>query len=139
VDPDTMRERVIQGRVARLATVRPDGAPHVVPVCFAVVDDVVYTAVDDKPKTTRALQRVRNLAAEPRVTLLVDHYDDDWRRLWWVRVDGLARVLDEGKEHRRAVEALKAKYPNYRDVAISGAVLAIDVRTRRGWAYDDSG
>jgi len=97
--PDDARRRVAEARVARLATVRPDGAPHLVPVTFALLDDDrVVTAVDAKPKTTQHLQRLVNISAEPRVGLLVDHYDDDWQQLWWVRLDGTARVVRDEPE-----------------------------------------
>jgi PPOX class probable F420-dependent enzyme len=79
--------------VARLATVSPDGRPHVVPVTFAVDGDVIYSAVDAKPKTTTRLARLRNITAEPRVAMLADHYEADWDRLWWARADGAATVL----------------------------------------------
>src|SRR5918995_1570537 len=84
--------------VAMLATVRPDGAPHVVPVVFAVHDDVVYTAVDAKRKSTQRLRRLANIEANPRVSMLVDHYEQDWTHLWWVRADGLAEIHQSGEE-----------------------------------------
>src|SRR3990170_1270448 len=87
------RSRVEQARVARLATVRPDGSPHLVVVTFALSGDTVVTAVDDKPKRTQQLQRLRNLQERPAATLLVDHYDEDWSQLWWVRLDGDAHVV----------------------------------------------
>ena len=94
--PDDARRRVVDARVARLVSVRPDGAPHVVPVPYALLDDDrVVTVVDAKPKTTQHLQRLANVEAEPRVALLVDHYDEDWQQLWWVRLDGVARVVRE--------------------------------------------
>ena len=88
---DPLRARGLFGaaEVARLATVAADGAPHLVPVCFALAGDVVYSAVDGKPKRTPDLARLANIAAEPRVALLADHYEEDWTRLWWVRVDGM--------------------------------------------------
>jgi PPOX class probable F420-dependent enzyme len=89
------RRRFAASPVARLATVRPDGTPHLVPVVFALVGDVVTTAVDHKPKRSTSLQRLANLRAEPRCSLLVDHYDDDWTRLWWARADGRAEVVDD--------------------------------------------
>src|SRR5699024_10418683 len=114
------RDRFVRARVARLATTRADGAPHAVPVAFALVTDdagrdEVWTVVDSKPKTTRALRRLANIAAEPRVCLLVDHYDDDWSRLWWVRADGRASVLVdlEGPEPQRGLAALATKYSQY--------------------------
>src|SRR5438552_12363668 len=101
-----MRRRVEAARVARLATVRPDGRPHVVPITFAIAGDTIVTAVDDKRKRTTGLQRLRNVAAHPEVSVLVDHYDDEWSRLWWVRADGSARVVHEGDPHERAVALL---------------------------------
>src|SRR5918998_706590 len=97
-------------RVARLATVRPDGSPHVVPVCFALDGAVAYSAVDAKPKRTTDLQRIRNIIANPRATLLADHYGDDWSQLWWARADGTARLVDDAGERRRAVELLAGRY-----------------------------
>ena len=85
-----MRQRLAGARVARLATLTPDGRPHVVPCCFALVEDTLYSAVDGKPKTTLALRRLDNVRAHPACSLLVDHYADDWAALWWVRVDGTA-------------------------------------------------
>ena len=83
-------------RVVRLATVRPDGAPHLVPICFALEGDTLYSAVDHKPKASTALQRLANIAANPRVSLLADRYDEDWSLLWWVRADGTAHVAAVG-------------------------------------------
>ena len=91
VTPAEARGRFAAARVARLATADATGQPHLVPVTFAVAGDMVYTAVDAKPKRTTALRRLANVAANPRVSLLVDHYDDDWSRLWWVRADGRRR------------------------------------------------
>ena len=134
MDPSVVRARVEGARVGRLATVTTDGHPRVVPCVFALVGDVVYTAVDDvKAKTTTALRRLDNVRADPRVSLLVDHYDDDWAVLWWVRVDGRARVLDAGEERERALDALAAKYVQYVGARPPGAVLAIDVATWRAW------
>jgi PPOX class probable F420-dependent enzyme len=143
VDVDTMRRRVAAARVARLATVRPDGTPHLVPVCFALLagpdGDLLVSAVDEKPKTTTSLQRLRNVAANPAVTLLVDHYEDDWRRVWWVRVDGDGRVLEEPTAgHDDAASALRAKYEQYRDHDLTRPILAVDVRRWVGWASDGS-
>ena len=90
-----LRRRFASSAVARLATVRPDGAPHVVPVVFALAESTVYSAVDAKPKRTSRLQRLANVRVEPRCALLVDHYEDDWSRLWWVRADGTAEVVEQ--------------------------------------------
>jgi PPOX class probable F420-dependent enzyme len=133
------RERFAAARVARLATADAAGRPHLVPVVFAVEADTVYTVVDAKPKRTTALRRLANVAENPRVALLVDHYDDaDWDALWWVRAEGVGRVLDPGSdveaeraEAARAVQLLRARYPQQRAV---GAVLAVDVERWSSWA-----
>ncbi|HET9173395.1 MAG TPA: TIGR03668 family PPOX class F420-dependent oxidoreductase [Actinospica sp.] len=120
-------------RVARLATVGAEGAPHLVPVTFAVEGDRVYFAVDAKPKSSAHLRRLRNIAENPRVCLLADDYDEDWERLWWVRADGRARVLGEGGDRPR--DLLRARYPQYADVALDGAVVEITVDRWSGWRY----
>jgi PPOX class probable F420-dependent enzyme len=136
-----MRRRVDEARVGRFATVRPDGNPHLVPICFALLEgvdgDVIVSGIDEKPKTTFALQRLRNVSEHPAVTLLVDHYEDEWERVWWVRVDGRGRVINDDAERELAVAALRAKYRQYEHVGIPGAVLAIDVEGWRGWSYLD--
>jgi PPOX class probable F420-dependent enzyme len=139
VNDDEMRDRVRAARVARLATLRPDGTPHLVPICFALVGDDtrVVSAVDEKPKSTPALQRLANLRANPAATLLVDHYDEDWNRVWWVRMDGRGRVIDDEPERDRAAAALRAKYDQYAQMSFSGAALVIDIEHWRGWAYSD--
>ena len=129
-----MRGLVSPAPVARLATVRRDGHPHVVPVCFVITEDVVYSAVDGKPKRHRHLQRLSNVRATGTASLLVDEYDEDWSRLWWVRLDGRARLVDDTAEAERAIHALSDKYPQYRDQPPSGPVLAIDVQRWVGWS-----
>jgi len=133
VDERTMRERVAAARVGTLATVTRDGRPHVVPCCFAVDGDTVWSAVDAKPKTTLALRRLENVRADPAASLLVHHYDDDWTRLWWVRLDGRARVVDGEEERNRALGALATKYLQYQGMPPPGPVLALDVTTWRAW------
>jgi len=133
VDDVILRQRVDAARVGHLATTRPDGRPHVVPCCFVLVGTTVYSAVDAKPKSTLALQRLRNLAATPVACLVVDHYDEDWRQLWWIRLDGGARVLEAGAEREAALEALAGKYPQYVDARPPGAVVAVDVTEWRAW------
>jgi PPOX class probable F420-dependent enzyme len=134
MDDADMRARVASARVGRLATVDDTGQPHVVPFCFAVDDgDVLYSAVDAKPKTTTALKRLANVHSEPRVAVLVDRYDDDWSLLWWVRMDGTAAVLDDGGDRDRALALLAAKYEQYRDTPPEGAVLAVRVARWRAW------
>ncbi|HEX3830383.1 MAG TPA: TIGR03668 family PPOX class F420-dependent oxidoreductase [Solirubrobacteraceae bacterium] len=128
------RQRFAAARVARLATAGTGCRPHLVPVVFAVRDDTVYSAVDAKPKRTTSLRRLANVAANPAVSLLVDHYEDDWERLWWVRADGRGRVLDGSvPEAARAIELLHERYPQQR---ATGAVLAVDVERWSGWAAD---
>ena len=130
-----MRERFRDARVGRLATVTDEGHPHVVPCCFALAadDEVVYSAVDAKPKSTLSLRRLANLRARPYASLLVDHYADDWSALWWIRVDGAGRVIDGGPERDLAIELLTQKYAQYRSAPPPGPVVAIDARRWRAW------
>jgi PPOX class probable F420-dependent enzyme len=126
-------------RVARLATTDPDGRPHLVPIVFALEGSTLYTAVDRKPKRSQVLRRIENARARPDVTILVDHYEDDWRRLWWVRLRGRARVLDDGDEREHALALLAAKYAQYRDEPPAGPVLAVDVTETRSWSAGTPG
>jgi PPOX class probable F420-dependent enzyme len=126
--------RVTAARVARLATTDPDGRPHLVPIVFAIEGDRLYSAVDRKPKRSSRLRRIENARGRPDVTILVDHYEDDWSRLWWIRLRGRARVLDEGPEHERALELLREKYPQYQSEPPEGPVLAVDVTDVREWS-----
>jgi PPOX class probable F420-dependent enzyme len=132
---------VASERVARLATVDPDGRPHLVPIVFALLGETVYTAVDAKPKRSPTLRRIENARARPDVTVLVDHYEDAWTRLWWVRLRGRARVLDGGDEAERALAALTAKYPQYREASSTPGppVLAVDVTEWRAWSASADG
>ena len=135
MDEREARSRFSAGRVARLATVRPDGSPHLVPVVFALDGSTVVFAVDDKPKGTRELRRLANIRADPRVSVLVDHYDEDWPALWWVRADGRARVVDAGPALDRAVALLAEKYSQYAAGPPPGPAVLIDVETWRWWSY----
>ena len=128
------REAVASARVARLATVDPDGRPHLVPFCFALDQDTLYSAVDAKPKTTTALRRLANVSARPDVTVLVDHYEEDWTRLWWVRLRGRARVVEAGPELARGLELLAAKYGQYRQEPPPGPVLVVELTEARAWS-----
>lgn len=132
--------RLATATVARLATVGSTGAPHLVPITFALIDaGTLVTAVDHKPKRTAALRRLANIEAEPRVSVLVDHYEDDWRRLWWVRADGEARV---GKAAPAgAAEALVRRYPQYRERPPQGPFIIVEIQRLRGWsaAYSADG
>lgn len=129
--------RLTAARVARLATTDADGRPHLVPIVFAVDGDTLYSAVDSKPKRSSKLRRIENARVRPDVTILVDHYEEDWRQLWWVRLRGRARVLDDGDEREHAVGLLAAKYPQYRVEPPPGPVLAVDVTEVRSWAAED--
>ena len=129
-----MRRRVREARVARLATIEPDGSVHLVPCTFALEADTVYSAVDHKPKTTRRLRRLRNIERDHRVTLLVDHYADDWAQLWWIRLHGEAAVAGAGPALEEAIELLAAKYPQYRERPPEGPAIVIRVTGWRGWS-----
>jgi PPOX class probable F420-dependent enzyme len=120
--------------VARLATVDPDGRPHVVPICFVVDGDTLYTAIDEKPKRTRRLRRLENIEANPQVEVLIDHYEEDWSKLWWLRLRGRARIVED----RRAVELLVAKYPQYRERPPAGPVIAVAIEGRSEWTSSPS-
>jgi PPOX class probable F420-dependent enzyme len=119
-----------EARVARLATIRADGSPRVVPICFALDGDTLYTAVDEKPKRTRRLARLADIERDPRVEVLIDHYHDDWSQLEWVRLRGRARVVERDE---RALELLTEKYPQYRARPPQGPFIAIEVTERAGW------
>src|SRR5256885_14718375 len=125
MDATAMQRRVADAMVARLATVGAGGKPHLVPISFAVDGDTIYFAVDAKPKRTTDLQRLRNIAANPSVSVLVDHYEEDWTRLWWVRIDGTARVLSGVPDIDRAIDLLAARYPQYQRARPGGPVVAI--------------
>jgi PPOX class probable F420-dependent enzyme len=136
IDPG-LRRRIAQARVGHLAT--SDGArPTLVPVCFALIGDTVYQAIDAKPKSVAPgrLRRVKNVRANPRAALLIDHYVEDWRRLWWVLLHGRARLVLAGPEQQRAITALRRKYPQYRTttpLAADALIIALDVRRLRHW------
>ncbi len=130
---DELRAAVARARVARLATIGPGGHPHVVPICFALEGERLYSAVDRKPKRSRELQRLANVRADPRVEVLVDHYEEEWARLWWVRLRGRARVVDAGEELARALALLTVKYEQYRTEPPTGPALAVEIEAWRGW------
>jgi PPOX class probable F420-dependent enzyme len=131
MDALEMRRRVVSARVGHLGTAGP--RPHVVPVCYALVADTVYSAVDHKPKRSTRLQRLANVEATGQACLLVDEYHEEWTRLWWVRIDGPARVVDDTAEATSAVDALVAKYPQYAQQRPSGPVLALEAERWSGW------
>jgi PPOX class probable F420-dependent enzyme len=131
--------RFTQSPVARLATITPDGIPHLVPVVFAVDPDtrdgeeIVYTAIDAKPKTTLRLRRLANIENNPQASLLVDHYADDWTQLWWVRADGVAAIHRDDEQMHTGYRLLRAKYTQYQSVPLHGPVIAITVRRWSSW------
>jgi PPOX class probable F420-dependent enzyme len=135
VDEVEARARFGAARVARLATADGLGRPHLVPVTFDVDGDTVAFAIDHKPKRTTNLRRLRNIAANDRVCLLVDHYDDDWSQLWWVRADGRARIVEDGEARERALTRLAERYRQYRDRPPQGPVVLIAVESWTGWSY----
>jgi PPOX class probable F420-dependent enzyme len=128
------RSRVSKARVARLATRDVGGRLHLVPVCFVLDGDTLYSAVDAKPKRSRALRRLENVRADPDVTVLVDEYTEDWSALWWVRLRGRGRVLESEEERDRAAGLLRAKYPQYAGDPLDGPVLAIEIDEWSGWS-----
>jgi len=133
VDEETMRTRIDAARVARFASVTPEGRPHIVPCCFIREGDTVWSAVDAKPKTTLALRRLENLRLHSAVSLLVDHYEENWDRLWWIRLDGEAQVLTGSPARDEALDALATKYPHYVGRRPPGAVIAVTVTRWRSW------
>jgi PPOX class probable F420-dependent enzyme len=134
VTPDEARSRFAASPVARLATVAADGWPHVVPITFAIEGDRIVTAVDAKPKTGTELARLTHIRADPRVSLIVDEYGADWSRLWWVRADGSARVVEAGPELSRAFERLRERYAQYASVDLIGPAIVIEVERWVGWS-----
>ena len=131
---DDARRRLGTARVAVLATVSASGRPHVVPVTFAVDGDVIYTAVDAKPKSTRDLLRLSNIRGDPRVSVLVEHYEDDWEALWWVRADGEAALIGDQAAMAEPIRLLADRYPQYRRDPPAGPVIAVRVTRWTGWS-----
>jgi len=135
VTPERSRERFAAASHALLATADRSGAPHIVPIVFALAGDTIYNAVDRKPKRTTALRRLDNVRENPRAAVLAEHYDEDWTKLWWVRAEGAARVIEaDGTEGAAALELLAARYETYRRERPPGPLLAIDVTRWSGWA-----
>ena len=134
MDLDLQRHLLAEARVGRLATVDAAGNPHVVPVCFVLEGEIIYWAVDHKPKASRRLGRLANLEANPVAQLVVDHYAEAWAELWWVRVSTEAQVLPPGVESERALDLLAAKYEQYRENRPAGPVVRLKVSRWSGWA-----
>ena len=133
--PDEARARFAEARVAHLATVDAVGAPHIVPITFALDGNTIVTAADAKPKRGKPLRRFANVAANARVSVLVDAYDEDWTRLWWARADGDAAVLDGGAALDHALALLRARYAQYADLELTGPSLRISVDRWSGWSW----
>ena len=134
IGAEEARQRFGRVRAARLATVSADGQPHLVPVTFAMDGDVIYTAVDAKPKSTRQLRRLSNIRANPGVCLLADHYADDWSALWWVRADGTAVIIGDANDMAAPIRLLAGRYRQYEVDPPGGPVIAIRVSTWTGWS-----
>jgi PPOX class probable F420-dependent enzyme len=130
---DEARARFEAARVARLATVRRDGAPHVVPIVFALDGDRLAFGVDDKPKRSRRLRRLENIEFEPRVSIIVDHYEEPWSRLWWVRADGRAALSRDEAASRHATDLLAAKYGAYERRPPAGPIVVVEIDAWRFW------
>lgn len=128
-----MRSRFASARVARLGTIATAASPHVVPCCFALEEDLAFTAVDSKPKSTRFLQRLANLRSNAAACLLVDHYEETWDLLWWIRADGRAEIEETGQLAARALAALVGKYEQYRSEPPTGPVVVIRIERWRAW------
>jgi PPOX class probable F420-dependent enzyme len=134
VKDEEIWRRVASESVAHMASSDSDGKPHIVPITFVIEGKVLYFAVDAKPKRTTDLKRLRNIAANPAVSILIDHYDDDWDKLWWVRLDGDARILDEPGEIARALDLLATRYRQYRISRPDGPVVAVAIARASGWS-----
>ena len=134
IDPEEITRRLMQARSATLGTVEETGRPHLVPIVFAYREGRLYTAVDQKPKSTRRLKRLRNIEANPNVSVLLDRYEDDWTRLWWIRIDGEARVIDSGPAFREGIALLTRKYRPYDTQPPPGPVIEVRVETIRAWS-----
>ena len=127
-------QRLGNSKVACLATSDAQGRPHIVPIVFALEANTLYFAVDAKPKKTRDLKRLKNIAANPAVSVLVDRYENDWTKLWWVRADGTARVVTESAEAERAIDLLADKYVQHRRERPAGPVVAVHLDRVTGWS-----
>jgi PPOX class probable F420-dependent enzyme len=136
LQPAEARERFVRSAVLRLATAGAGGQPHVVPCTFAVDDTGrIVIGIDNKPKSSVNLRRLENITGNPRVSMLVDHYADDWARLWWVRADGVATIERAGAEMAGHWDRLRGKYPQYEGQVLDGPVIVVTVESWSGWAF----
>ncbi|HEX4158118.1 MAG TPA: TIGR03668 family PPOX class F420-dependent oxidoreductase [Rhizomicrobium sp.] len=134
---DIEREFLTHRRIGHLATAGHSGNPHLVPVCFVVHEQALYTAIDEKPKSGQLLRRLRNILENPNVTFLADHYEEDWSRLGWIRIDGTAELLSDGPQRTEAIRLLRSRYKQYAAMHLS-AVIVIRIRHIRSWGNLDS-
>lgn len=132
IDDQTMRVRVSEARAGRVGTIDERGRVHLVPIVFVIDGDMLYSSTDAGPRLPK---RLRNMARDPRVTVLVDDYSEDWSQVWWVRLRGIGRVVRDGPEHDRARQLLAAKYPQFGGDPGDGAVMAVDIAEWSGWSY----
>ena len=133
---DWQLELIRDLRVARMATLAPSGYPALVPVCYALHEGRLFIAVDEKPKSTTSLARLRNIDRDPRVSLLFDRYDDDWTRLAWVRVEGHVSVLTRGEAAPATLAALRDRYPQYREMDLEARpLIAVEPLRTVGWRW----
>lgn len=142
MDEQEAQQRFAVARVARLATLGPRRQPHLVPITFVLGSGpggraALTFAIDHKPKTTVDLKRLQNIVSHPKVSVLVDSYDDDWSLLWWVRADGEGRILESGRTFDAALRGLVAKYPQYQEQPPAGPVVVVDIAEWRSWAAAD--
>jgi len=136
MSPGDAQARFAAARVLHLATADQAGVPHLVPCTFVIdPDGRIVIGVDNKPKTTRDLRRLRNIEENPRVSLLADDYDEDWNRLWWARADGTAHIEHHGAGHHAHWRQLRDKYPQYDGQVLDGPVITVTVGQWSGWAY----
>jgi PPOX class probable F420-dependent enzyme len=134
MDQAEMRERFAAAAVAHLATADSEGKPHIVPIVLALDCDTIYFAIDRKPKRSPDLKRLRNIAMNPAVAVLVDHYEEDWNALWWVRADGIAHVVDPGSGTDHAMQLLAQRHARYRTEPPPGPAIAIAVHRWSAWS-----
>jgi PPOX class probable F420-dependent enzyme len=132
---EAQRALLERSRVGRLATADKNGAPHVIPVCYAVAEETLYVTIDEKPKRQdRPLKRVRNILENPQAAFVADRWDEDWRRLGWVMLRGCTEILYEGAEHDRAQALLRQRYPQYRSMNLADLpVIALRIRRATSW------
>lgn len=139
---EDMRRYIDEHRVARLATVDGDWQPHVVPFCYARLDDALFFIIDDKPKRThRQLKRLRNIHDNPRVAAVIDDYAEDWTQLAYLLLRGAARLVDDADLFDRVLSALRARYPQYRDMTLDYAghpMVCIRIEAATFWRARDA-